>query len=161
MMKMSRRKLEKLQVIISTYNRLGLLKQTIESLRKNSDNPLEIIVVCDNLDSVSPDLAIKRKEYLDSQADIIKYYFDEKQTIAGIKRKGYGMRTSDEPYVYFSDDDVYFEPHWDSALIRILEALPDVGVVGGRHHPHHKIFSTRVSNNGVVLICEQQAGYSL
>ena len=37
----------KIPVVIATYNRLELLKQTIDSLKKNSDNEIEIIVVDD------------------------------------------------------------------------------------------------------------------
>ena len=150
----------RLPVIISTYNRFGLLKQTLDSLRKNSDNELEIVVVCDNLDEANPDLADKRKEYLDSQKDIAHFYFGEKATIAQVKRRGFSM-VSKQPYVYFSDDDVYFEPHWDTKLIEVLETFPDIGVIGGLHHPHHVVFSTRESKLGNILICEQQAGYSL
>lgn len=102
----------------------------------------------------------KKKEYLDSQKDIAHYYFKEKATIAQVKRQGFSM-SSKQPYIYFSDDDVYFEPHWDTKLIRILEEFSDIGVIGGLHHSHHVIFSNRKYEEGNVLICEQQAGYSL
>lgn len=150
----------RLPIIISTYNRFGLLKQTLDSVRKNSDNELEIVVVCDNLDEANPDLVEKRKEYLDSQKDVAHFYFGNKATIAQVKRQGFSM-VSKQPYVYFSDDDVYFEPHWDTKLIKVLKAFPQIGVVGGLHHSHHKIFSTRKWKKGSILICEQQAGYSL
>src|SRR3990167_1022976 len=143
-----------LPVIISTRNRVKLLKQTLESLRKNSDNPLEIVVIDDASGS-------KTWDFLLTQKDIKSFRFEDRLTIAEVKKKGYEL-CSRKQYVYFSDDDVYFEPHWDSKLISILQKFPDIGVVGGRHHPHHQIFSTcPLNGEGQILICEQQAGYSL
>ena len=143
-----------LPVIISTRNRVKLLKQTLESLRKNSDNPLEIVVIDDASGS-------KTWDFLLTQKDIKSFRFEDRVTIAEVKKKGYEL-CSRKQYVYFSDDDVYFEPHWDSKLISILQKFPDIGVVGGRHHPHHQIFSTcPLNGEGQILICEQQAGYSL
>src|SRR4030066_804481 len=148
-------KVGKLPVVISTYNRLELLKQTLESLQKNTYNDLEIIVI----DDASNDDK-KTIKFLNEQKEITFYLFHNKATIAEVKQKGFESVTRGK-YVYFSDDDVYFEKNWDVKLIKVLETFPDIGVVGGRHHPHHVIFDKFKFEEDEILICEQQAGYSL
>ena len=145
----------KLPVVISTRNRLELLKQTLESLKKNSDSELEIVVVDDASDDGKTEQFLKMRSGVD-----VNYRFLKKVSIAEVKKKGFEFAEKGE-FIYFSDDDVYFEPHWDTKLIRVFRAFGDIGVVGGRHHPHHQIFSTRQFEGNNIMICEQQAGYSL
>lgn len=149
--------MDTLPVVIATFNRLELLKQTIETAKKNADNKLEIIVV----DDASND---GTKEYLKS-LDFIKYYrFKEHAYIAGVKNKGIEM-ASPSKYIYISDNDIYFLPHWDSIMIKALETYSDVGIVGGRKHPHHRILTDRADSlrridNITVCLVDNQAGYS-
>ncbi len=146
-----------LPVIISTRNRRKLLEQTLASLRKNSDHERIIIVVDDASTDDTP-------QFLASQSDVIFHCFKRRRTIAEVKNKGFELlfkTTLYQPYVYFSDDDVFFEPHWDSQLTAVMDLYEDIGIVGGRHHPHHKIFDYRINTGFTVLIEEQQAGYSI
>ena len=159
-----------LPLVIASQNRCELLRQTIESALKNADNKLEIIVVNDN----STD---ETGEYLDTLKDIKHYDSEEPMYIAKAKNKGIEM-ASKSKYIYISDNDVYFLPHWDSILIKVLETFPDIGVVGGMKHPHHRVIieppeymkkffdekyilqNSRMMGDVCVNIVEQQAGYS-
>jgi len=144
--------MEKIPVVISTFNRLELLQQTIDSLRKNSDNELEIIVVDDA--STEPGVV----PYLDSQNDISYYVFQERVPVAEVKNKGVQM-SSKQKYICMIDNDVYFLPHWDTVLIDVLNKHKDIGMVGSKRHPHHKILETRNMAGHDVLIMENQPGY--
>lgn len=147
----------RLPIIISTLNRRKLLEQTLASLRKNSDHEHVVIVVDDASADDTP-------QFLASQPDVISHCFRKQRTIAEVKNKGFELlleATLHQPYVYFSDDDVFFEPHWDSTLTAIMDFNQDIGILGGRHHPHHKTFGHRTHGNSTVLIEEQQAGYSV
>jgi GT2 family glycosyltransferase len=162
----------KLPLIIATYNRQELLQQTIESAFENADNQLEVIVVND----VSTD---KTEEYLDSLTNVKHIDLKERVSIAIVKNTGIKMVEKSE-YICVSDNDVYYLPHWDSTLIKVLDTYPDIGVVGGKKHPHHRLIwdppitlrvllregepliNIRKLNADVnVQLVEQQAGYSL
>jgi len=141
----------KLSVVVATYNREKLLKQTLDSLKKNSDNEIEIIVVDDA--STEPETI----EYLDSLKDIKLFRFSENVGVARVKNKGIEMASLTE-YIHICDNDIYYLPHWDTGLIEILEKHKDVGLVGGKRHPHLVVWEVR--DNGKTLIMENQPGYS-
>src|SRR3972149_4170692 len=64
-------------------------------------------------------------------------------------------------YIYFSDDDIYFEPHWDSMLLKALNSPYNVGLVCGKKHPHHNEIKPHVSYEDIqILFCDNIPGYS-
>lgn len=141
-----------LPIIIPTWNRLDLLKQTIDTAEKNTDLSPEIIVVDDNSSDGTQKYLKKRKN--------IKYHlFKERKPLKDVSNQGAKM-ASPSDFICFSNDDVYFTPHWDTVLIKVLNKYPDIGIVGGKRHPHHRISEVRKMGKINVLICEQQAGYS-
>ena len=143
----------RIPVVIATYNRVELLKQTIDSLKKNSDNEIEIIVVDDA--STEPE-AIK---YLNSLKDIKFFRFTDNVGVAKVKNKGIEM-ASPSDYIHICDNDIYYLPHWDIKLIQVLETYEDIGLVGGKRHSHHRIYETRKMLDDEVFILENQPGYS-
>lgn len=143
-----------LPIIISTYNRFELLQQTLDSLQKNSDSDLEIVVI----DDASTDVRVY--DYLDSQKDIIYYRFERQVNIATVKNKGIELSTR-QKYICMVDNDVYFMPHWDTVLIKVLETFSDIGIVGGKKHPHHNVLESRKMDNIEVMITDNQPGYCL
>lgn len=145
-------------VVISSYNRLNLLKQTIETLKANSDNEIQIYVV----DDASEDEMIR--EYFKTEPGVMFHQFDKRENIATVKNKGIELATSfssKEKYVCLADNDIYFMPHWDTKLIKVLEKFPDIGMVGGKRHPHHRFSETRILDDMTVMITENQPGYHL
>lgn len=148
--------MNKLAVIIASYERPRLLAQTIESMFKNADTVPELVVI----DCFSQDPGVG--EYISQNNNLIDKYFRYpfRAPIHTVKNKGYLMATRSE-YLYFSDNDMYFEPHWDTRLIKVLEAKPEIGIVGGLHHPHHQIDGTEIIDNQAIVYSNEQPGYSM
>ena len=148
-----------LPVIICSHNRNKLLKQTIESLRKNSDSELQIIIS----DSSSDEETVK---YLESLDDITYYHFKctDKQygpSIGQAKMKGSDLAKPSE-YIYFSDDDMYFFPHWDTIMIKALEKYDDLVIVGGRNLRIFDLEESRpIDETYTVTNMSRQTGYSM
>lgn len=149
-----------LPIVIATYNRLELLKQTLTTLRLHSDNELEIIVVDDA--STDPNVF----KYLKSQKDIEYLRLKQRIQVAEVKNQGIAL-VSPSKYICIVDDDMYFLPHWDTVLIQALETYSDILLIGGKPHPHHTILEKRplkinVDNyvdNFQVLTMNTQPGY--
>lgn len=147
----------RLPVVICSHDRYTLLKQTIESLRKNSDFELQIIV-----SDASDDKRIWA--YCEAQTDLTYYHFRATGKIYGppvgqAKMKGADLAEPSD-YIYFTDDDIYFLPHWDSVIIEALEKYEDLCIVGGRN-VHSAGESRPLSNGYQVGITGQQTGYSM
>lgn len=103
----------KISVIIPTVNAHSELDLALSSLTKNSDHPLEIIILVDpdprsgKLDQKI--LKVCKKHVLQptiNQKNLGPY---------GSWNKGASLSTTD--YLIFATDDQYFAPHWDSALL--------------------------------------------
>lgn len=169
-----------LPVVIASYNRLKLLKQTIESLRKNSDMKLQIIVSDSSTDQEVID-------YLNGLSDITYFHFDHhkpskhfllrdrveitdqdinqnvffnnKLTLGKQQCKGAELALPSK-YIYFTANDIYFMPHWDSLLIKALDDYEDIVIVGGRSmHPFSQ--SRLLKDNYQICLTNVQAGYSM
>ena len=143
----------KIPVVIATHNRLELLKQTIDSLKKNSDNEIEIIVV----DDASTESGVAK--YFDSLENVKFFHFADNFGVARVKNKGIEL-ASPSDYIHICDNDIYYLPHWDIKLIQVLETYEDIGLVGGKRHSHHRIYETRKMLDDEVFILENQPGYS-
>ena len=132
-------------IIITTYNRVSLLKQTMDALFTTVNIPHRIFVI----DDCSPD---GTAEYLTKlQGD--KLHF----VVLSKKRNGivYGFNTlwnmveyfdsyyEQNPYLcYLQDDMVATDPKWLQTLIRVYEDLRDkhnIGFFGGYDAPEHPV----------------------
>lgn len=94
-------------ILIPTWNNLPYLKLCVESLRKHSDFPHQIIVMVNEGTDGS-------LEWVSSQSDL--------EYIASPKNIGicYGLNVCrpliKKNYVVYANDDMYFLPHWDLHL---------------------------------------------
>lgn len=99
-------------ILIPTWNNLPYLKLCVESLRKHSDKPHQLIVM---VNEGSDDTL----EWVAQQPDI--EYVASKENI-GIC---YGLNACrpliKNPYVVYANDDMYFMPHWDARLSEAIE----------------------------------------
>ena len=112
-----------LPVIICSHNRLRFIRQTLESLKKHSDGELQVIVADDS----------DKKEvidYLNNLKDITLLHSDKKTSIGQAFMRGAEVAKPSE-YIYFSTDDMFFLPHWNTILKKALELYDDILIVGG------------------------------
>ena len=144
----------KISVVISTYNRPELLLQTIATLQKNTISELETIVVNDASDNPDVD------KYLEKVSKIIYHKFDKRVSIGEVKNKGISLMGKSD-FIHFCDDDIYYTYGWDIKLMDALMNFPDIGVIGGKAHPHHTVLETRKFLDYEIQIMNSQHGYSL
>jgi glycosyltransferase involved in cell wall biosynthesis len=112
-------------VIIPTYNRAGLLPQTLASVLAQTYPQVEIIVVDDGSTDETPAL-------LAQYAGRVRVIRQENQGETVARNKGIAAATGD--YFTFLDDDDLFLPTKIEKQVRLLCARPDVDVVYCRYY---------------------------
>jgi GT2 family glycosyltransferase len=109
----------KCDIIIPTWNNLEYLKLCIDSIRKGTDHPHNIIVVTSGTDGTA--------DWLRAQPDVIHHISDRRLHFAEANNVGLSM--AKERYVMLLNDDTIVGKGWLSALMH--EAMkPGVGAVG-------------------------------
>ncbi|MGB9616090.1 MAG: glycosyltransferase family 2 protein [Desulfomonilaceae bacterium] len=110
-------------VVIPTYNRLSLLKQTVQSVRSQSFHDFEIIVVDDGSTDDTWD-------WLASQSDIRAF----RQTNQGIAAsRNAGIAKALAPWVAFLDHDDLWLPKKLQLQMGFISENPHVALVAARH----------------------------
>jgi len=149
----------KTTIIMTAKNRLELTKQAIETLRRNTVNYHLILM---------PDCPSEEvRDYLKSLNEEI-YFVD----LTGVKPEADGMKSHyilqamavslvNTEYFYFTDNDVYFLPHWLNTLHTLYNIEENVGIVGGRTHAFHKVIEEKTVAGMNYRITDQQSGYSV
>lgn len=109
----------KVDIIIPTYNNLEYLKACVESIRKVTDWPYNIIVVNSGSDGTA--------KWLSEQPDVIAHNSETRLHFSAANNVG--LRISKEAYVCLLNDDTIVSVGWLGALMH--EAMkPGVGAVG-------------------------------
>lgn len=105
---------EKISVIIPTVNAFEELDLAIESIKKNSDHPIEFVIVIDpdmNTSKVNVDILNVCKKH-----GVKAWVNKENLGPYGNWNRGAQVATTD--WLVFATDDQYFAPHWDSNLLK-------------------------------------------
>jgi GT2 family glycosyltransferase len=108
-------------VVIVTHGGGELLTDCIETLRRNTREHLEVIV----LDSASPD---GTGEWARRALPGVKVHSSPKNHGFGAMSNA-GVLDARAPYVCFLNADVTVEPNWLPPLLEVLETQPHVGAV--------------------------------
>lgn len=109
----------KVDIIIPTFNNLEYLKVCIESIRKNTDWPHNIIVVNSGTDGTA--------EWLTQQPDVIAV--NSKTRFHFSTANNAGLAVAKEKYVCLLNDDTIVSEGWLGAMMH--EAMkPGIGAVG-------------------------------
>jgi glycosyltransferase involved in cell wall biosynthesis/Tfp pilus assembly protein PilF len=108
-------------VILCNTNGSGSIEQTIDSLRKNTHAPTELIVV----DNGSSDASL---EWLRTQKDIHLIEVGENIGLAAARNRG--LEIANGSTILFCSQNILFTPNWREPLIGHLQAWPDIGAVG-------------------------------
>lgn len=101
-------------ILIPSWNNLPYLRTCVESIRKNSSRPHQIIVHIN--EGADGSLEWIKQEGLD-----YSYSGRNVGVCYGFNAPGVLATT---PYIVMSDDDFYFAPGWDTALLEEIEKAP-------------------------------------
>ena len=104
----------KLSIVLPSYNQLSFLKQTIDSLKENTHNPYQLIIVDDVSDPETTEW-IKRLVH----QDCIKIFNDKQQFITYNWNLGAQQATGD--YIAFLNNDITLSKFWDVYLMNALQ----------------------------------------
>src|SRR4051794_10941091 len=96
-----------ISAVIATRNRTPSLLQTIDSLSSQGTLPAELIVVDTSLDDSTKNALAEFSGRIGSS--MIVRWFDSDEAGAAPQRNQ-GMMHVSQPFVWFLDDDVRFEP---------------------------------------------------
>ena len=120
-----------ISVIICTYNRAEILRQTLETfchLHVEASLPWELLVVDNNS---TDDTHACCEEF--ARKLPLRYVFEPRQGLNPARNRGIKEARGD--LLAFADDDVDVDPHWLDALHDAATRHPDAGFFGGRILP--------------------------
>lgn len=110
-------KTTRISVIIPTVNAYEELNLAIASIKKNSDHPIEFVIVIDpdmNTGKVSEDILKVCKKHG------VKAWVNQKN-LGPYGNWNRGAEVATTNWLIFATDDQYFAPHWDSNLLKYWE----------------------------------------
>jgi glucosyl-dolichyl phosphate glucuronosyltransferase len=116
-----------ISVVICTYNRAEMLKDTLLSFLDCVRNniPHELLVIDNNSNDHTKDVVMS----LAKEEPKIKCYFEPKQGLS--KARNHGINASIGSIIAFVDDDVIFDKYWLVQLLDIFDRYQNVSCVGG------------------------------
>lgn len=112
-------------IITSTYNRLDRLKACIESVRSQTFQDYEHIIVDDHSTDGTKDFLLTVNDPKIINVRRIRNFKCD------TKPKNEGLMKATGKYIAFLDDDCTYRPDHLQALVNILDASPDVDLVYG------------------------------
>jgi len=157
-MKANKKKLL-VSVIVTTYNRKKLLKETIDSILNQTFRDFELIVV-DNFSGY--DFFAHINSFKDKR---IKAYQKQNDGIIAVNRN-YGIKKAKGEYIAFCDDDDLWEKHKLELQLRHFEDSEIVGVgtgmtkIGDLKYHRNKKISDDLALDFDGLLRRQTAGLS-
>ena len=110
-------------VIIPTYNRAAYLQKALQSVKEQTYQPLEIIVIDDG----STDDTRIMLEGCEVQ---LRYIYQENKGISGARNTG--IRNANGEYVAFLDSDDYWVPEKTAQQVALFKQHPEYGLVASR-----------------------------
>lgn len=116
-----------ISVIIPTYSRAEVLKNTIEFVLQQNYSPLEVIVV-DQTRVHPPEI----EGYLTTQANLNKIRWFRVDWASLPKARNYGVKQANGEIILFIDDDVELPQGYLEAHLANYLQNPEIGAVAGR-----------------------------
>jgi glycosyltransferase involved in cell wall biosynthesis len=100
-----------LTVVIPSFNQMPYLKQTVESLKKNTATPYELIIIDDNSNKETTD-------YIHT-LDCVKIFNTKQAYVNANWNKG--IELASNRHICIANNDITFSYHWDVPLIEELK----------------------------------------
>ena len=115
-----------LSVVIPTYNRARILRDTLESLTQldSPDRPWEVVVVDNNSTDNTPAVVSEFEARLP-----VRRVFEGKQGVAAAMNRGFDEAQGQ--VVMIIGDDISPSPGWFKEFTREIDAHPEVMIFGG------------------------------
>ena len=107
--------------------RFNVLKLCLASLLKHSDAPFDLLVFDNGSIPEVVQFLVKLRE-----EGKIQYLLLSEKNIGYLPALTASFAAAPGAVIAYSDDDVFFYPHWLSQHLEILETYPKVGLVSGR-----------------------------
>ncbi len=108
--------MKKLSVIIPVYNAEKTLKRCMESVLKQKDEDLEIVLINDGSTDASDKII---QEYKEKNPKIISYY--QKKNTGVADTRNYGIKKAKGTYILFLDADDYLDIHLYGLVKQYME----------------------------------------
>ena len=108
--------MKKLSVIIPVYNAEKTLKRCMESVLKQKDEDLEIVLINDGSTDASDKII---QEYKGKNPKIISYY--QKKNTGVADTRNYGIKKAKGSYILFLDADDYLDIHLYGLVKQYME----------------------------------------
>lgn len=111
-------------VVIPNYNGEAVLQECLSAVRRQSYQPVQIVLV----DDASTDQSLM----------IAEQFFEGVEVIRRPENRGFaatvnaGIRAARGKYIAVLNNDTRAEPRWLEASIEVLRRMPDVGVVAAK-----------------------------
>jgi glycosyltransferase involved in cell wall biosynthesis len=118
----------KISAVVCTYNNASLLRNTLDSLIKQTLPPqeYEIIVVDNNSTDNTKEVVLEFQQQCSHQ---IHYVLETTQGLSAARNTG--IQQSNGPIISFIDDDAEADPNWLAAMVEAFNQHPDAWGVGG------------------------------
>lgn len=121
-----------LSVVISTYNRAGVLVRALESLCEQGLDPsLYEIVVVDN--NSTDDTQEVIRSFAGETPEVLSVFEPRQGASYG---RNTGIFTASAPIIAFTDDDIRVPRNWVSTILSVLSEHPEASCVGGKVLPN-------------------------
>jgi glucosyl-dolichyl phosphate glucuronosyltransferase len=121
-------------VVLSTFNRAGLLGPAIDALLSQSNlTPNYEVIVVDNNSTDETAALVHRQMDHPLAKGRLRYLFEAQQGLSHARNAGTASARSD--LVVFTDDDVRVADNWVRVVHDSFEAHPEVNCVSGRILP--------------------------
>lgn len=148
------KEIEKISIVFPAHNRLNLVKQTLESLTKNTPREKYELVVVDD-DSTDGTRVYLREQ---KSAGNIDKLIESANHSCGTS-KNQGIKEASCEYIYISDSDMYFQEGWLEELLSVYHKLP-ASILGSCGHPWWPTLRKMTIDGREIHIVEQQPGNS-
>ena len=121
-----------LSVVISTYNRAGVLVRALESLCEQDLDPswYEIVVVDNNSSDRTQEVI---RSFVGRSPEVLSV-FEPRQGVS--YGRNTGIFTASASIIAFTDDDVRVPRNWASTILAALSEHPEASCVGGKVLPN-------------------------